>query len=244
MQIEKVLEQFNLNKKEISVYLTCLELGPSTAGVVAQKAGIKRTSAYDILGDLIKVGLITHTIKNNKKYFLAEDPEILKKILHEKERALEEVLPQLKSIYNIPGIKPKTKFYEGVSGARNIFRETLSCRKKEAMAILPSVDIYDLIGVDFAKDYVAARTKLKIKSRTLRVKTRESEEKYFFQHKEQLREMRYLPKSITFYSTILIWDDKVAIITSKKESFSFLIESQEFSQTMKALFEMLWLQSK
>ena len=244
MQLEKVLEQFNLNKKEINAYLACLELGPSTAWVVAQKAGVKRTSAYDILEDLIKAGLVTHTIKKNKKYFLAEDPEILKEILHEKERVLEEVLPQLKSIYNIPGIKPKTKFYEGVSGARNIFRETLSCRDKEILAIIPSVDIYELIGMDFAKDYVTARVKLKIKSRTIRVRSREAEEKYFLMHKEQLREMRYAPKSIVFYSTIIIFDDKVGIITSKKESFSFLIESQEFSQTMKALFEMLWQQSR
>ena len=244
MTIEKILEQFDLTNKKASAYLACLELGPSTVQAIARKARIKRTTTYDILEDLVEKGLVTYTIRGKKKYFLAEDPETLKSILKEKERMLDEILPQLKSIYNLPGIKPKIRYYKGVEEIKTIFRETLKCKSKETLGLLPPIDLYEFIGVDYMKNYVKSRVKLKIKNKTIRVKAWEAEEKYFLRHKEQLREMRYAPKGIVFHSTIIIFDDKVAVISSRKESFGFLIESVEFSQTMKVLFGVLWKQSK
>lgn len=240
MTLEKVLEQFGLNNKKAKVYLICLELGLSTVQNIAKRSEIKRPTVYDILEDLIEKGLVSQVAKGKKRYFLAEDPEKLKLILKEKEGLLEEVLPQLKSIYNLPTKKPKIRFYEGVEGIKTIWEETLRSKNKEILGIAPPRDVYELLGIDFIKWYVHSRAKLGIKTKTIRIKSKEEREKYFMKHKEELREMRYAPESIVIPCTIIIYNDKVGIISSKKERFGFVIESQEFSQTMKIFFEMLW----
>ncbi|NCA94062.1 MAG: transcriptional regulator TrmB, partial [Sphingobacteriia bacterium] len=126
MEIKYFLAQFDLIGKKADVYLAVLELGSGTVIEIARKSEIKRTTVYDILLDLEKSGLIYQTTKVNKRLFVAEDPEKLKKKLEEKERVLGEMLPQLRSLYNIKGIKPKIKFYEGKEGLRQVYSDTLN----------------------------------------------------------------------------------------------------------------------
>ena len=56
--------------------------------------------------------------------------------------------------------------------------------------------------------------------------------------------MRYSPDTIKIPSTIGIWDNKVAVISSKKEGFGFVIESQDYADSMHELYELLWAVSK
>ena len=52
------LVKVGLNEKESRVYLALLELGSGTAYAVAKKAGIKRPTAYIVLDELRKRGLV------------------------------------------------------------------------------------------------------------------------------------------------------------------------------------------
>ena len=121
MEIKHFLAQFDLTGKKAYVYLAILELGSGTVIEIAKKAEVKRTTVYDILLDLEKTGLIYQTTKESKRLFVAEDPEKLKKKLEEKERMLDEMLPQLRSFYNLKGIKPKIKFLDIKSNAQPSF---------------------------------------------------------------------------------------------------------------------------
>ena len=84
MEIKHFLAQFDLIGKKADVYLAVLELGSGTVIEIARKSEIKRTTVYDILLDLEKSGLIYQTTKVNKRLFVAEDPEKLKKKLEER----------------------------------------------------------------------------------------------------------------------------------------------------------------
>lgn len=37
-----------------------------------------------------------------------------------------------------------------------------------------------------------------------------------------------------------IYDNKVVVISTKEEKLGFIIESQEFAQAQKVIFDMLW----
>lgn len=54
------------------------------------------------------------------------------------------------------------------------------------------------------------------------------------------RDLRYPPENMVFDMTTYIYDNKVGLISTEKENFGLIIESEEFSKTMKYLFEALW----
>ena len=125
MEIRQILEQFGLNGRKADVYLAVLEMGSSTVIEIAKKAGIKRTTCYDILTDLIKEGLVSEIIKGKKRFFIGESPEKIQKDLQRKESLVSEILPQLKSIHNISGVKPKIRYFEGKEGLMEAYDDAL-----------------------------------------------------------------------------------------------------------------------
>jgi hypothetical protein len=57
---------------------------------------------------------------------------------------------------------------------------------------------------------------------------------------EELRTVRLAPQGFNFPLTMYIYDNKVSLMSTKRENFSLIIESHEFMQTQKALFNILW----
>jgi len=55
-----------------------------------------------------------------------------------------------------------------------------------------------------------------------------------------LREIRIAPKEIGFEMGYWIYENKVAFVSSKKESFGFIIESRELAEMLSSQFEMVW----
>lgn len=243
MEIEKQLEQFGLVDKKAGVYLACLELGTATVQQIAKKASIRRTTTYDILEFLIQEGFITVITKNKKRYFVAESPIKLKNIFQEKQKSLEEILPQLNAIYNIVSTKPKIRFYENPEGIRNILQEVLHDKPSEILVAASVKDAMDLVGKEFMEYYITALSKLRIKSKTIRVRVKETKEK-FITKQRPLRELRYASVGVIFDTSIIIFNSKVAIMSSQKEGFGFVIESPSFSQTMRVFFKAMWDKSK
>ena len=56
----------------------------------------------------------------------------------------------------------------------------------------------------------------------------------------ELRELRYSPPSVVLEMTTYIYDDKVAFISSKKENYGMIFQSEEFARFHKSLFEGIW----
>jgi len=56
MHLEEDLVSLGLKKTEAKVYLALLELGVGTVSVVAKKAGLNRTSTYDVIQPLVGKG--------------------------------------------------------------------------------------------------------------------------------------------------------------------------------------------
>ena len=128
--MEEALEVFGLTPTEAKVYVTLLNLGPSTAGILARKAGIHRRSAYDVTDRLSQKGLVGYIIKNNKKYFEAVNPERLPELLQEKEHALRNILPSLKAKYGAAMEKQETLFFKGKNGLKTVFEDQLATKKE------------------------------------------------------------------------------------------------------------------
>lgn len=132
MEIQVILKNFGLSEKEIAIYLSLIELGPSSVREISNKSKVNRGTTYDILKALIALGIVSYYNKATKQYFAAEEPEKLLSAIDQKKEDLDEVrgsiqenLPLIRTLFEKQGGKPVVKFYEGSKGVRQIFEDVL-----------------------------------------------------------------------------------------------------------------------
>ena len=241
MNIQNILKDLGFKDKKTNVYLSCLELGQASAQAIAKKANIERTSVYALLDSLAKDGLIGITIKNKTRLIVPESPQKLVELLKDKLDAVERALPLFLEFFNNSHIKPAIRFYEEIEGIKKILKDALNCQEKIIRNLPAAQDALELLGKKFLARYIEQRVTKKIKVRSLRPQGKESNNWYLkAENKDVLREVRFLPTGVFFNVLCMIYDHKVAVISSKKEKFGFLLESKEFSDLMKILYDLAW----
>lgn len=239
MTLEDGLAKLGVHGKQARFYLAALELGQAPVRMIAEKSGIGRTTAYDVLAKLQQQGLVSQVEKGGVRYVTAEDPARLLRILDERRQTLEGLLPELRSVYNLSTVKPRIRFYEGVEGIKTVLYDTLTCRSKQLLGILSMVDLLDVPGRAEMEDYIAQRIASGISLKVLR--SREKEVGNIWPTRAaDLRELRYTPPGLVFTMTTYIYDQKVSVISSRRENFGMIIESQEFAKMQENLFMVLW----
>jgi sugar-specific transcriptional regulator TrmB len=239
MQIKEFLQKFDIDGKKADVYLAVLELGSGTANEIAKKSEIKRTTCYDVLQDLEKPGLVYETSKGKKRLFVAEDPEKLRKKISEKEKLLDEMLPELRSFYNIKGTKPKIRFYEGKEGLREVYADTLNYSGE--MLVFASEDVAKILGMNWTNDYLAKRVKKELRVRAIMPKTKIIEQDFVSKDQKQLRASKLVDaKKYPFSIEINIYGHQKVALMSSREEMGIIIEGAEIYNTLKLIFELLW----
>ena len=233
------LRKIGFDEKKAKIYLALLELGNAKAQDIVKKTGIARPTVYDVLAKLAQEGLAYSYEKRGIKIFGSDDPHHLLERAKEQERIIETLMPELKSIYNTTRGKPTIKFYEGIEGVKRVLQDTLTSKNKELLGILSMKDLYDVPGRKFMQEYVKQRIASGYGLKVIRSNPKEIEEMWPTS-KEEARELRYAPAEMVFGTTIYIYDNKVGMISTVKENFGMIIESDEYATTMSNLFRALW----
>ncbi|OGD57204.1 hypothetical protein A2V71_02205 [Candidatus Berkelbacteria bacterium RBG_13_40_8] len=248
MDIKTSLEQIGLNKKQVEIYITLLQMGEGQVQEISNKTKIKRTTVYSVLDNLVKKNLVVFVDKGWHRIYYAENPRkvllAFKEEQHDiqqKEKKYREVLPELASIYNIKAEKPKIRFYEGVEGIKQIYEETLLLAKgAEMLAYGSAVMIDKYFGKEWLNDYWKRRIKRKISVRAI-LEDSEVGKEYLRTDKENLRQTRLVSKDkFPFTNLINVFGNKVYII-SFKNMMGVIIESADVAGTQRAIFELAWL---
>ena len=246
-KIETFLKSLELSDKETMLYLNGLKLGPTKASLLSRKTGFTRQHTYDILKSLEQKGFVSKQGKDYGQKFIMEDPKNLGNVIERKkqkigkmEENLKTVMPELESFYNQKGIVPKVKFFEEIEGIKEIFEDLLNCESKNYFYIGSILELVEVLGKDYLDEWIERRIKRNIISKTVRIKDKEIQKELYTGEKDFLRELKFAPDNIDISQTVIMYDNKVAIISSKKECTGFLIESEEYFHTMKTLFDLLW----
>lgn len=241
------LLNLGLSDKETTVYLALLGIGTGKVSTIARKAGINRTTAYDILDDLIAKSLVSISGKEPLQEYTAESPQnitsYLKKKIREDQQLLkkaEKVIPELTSIHKL-GDRPRVRFYEGKQGLEQVYEDTLT--SSESIRAYAAVDDMHKALPDYFPKYYRRRTRKGIKIRAV-IPATESGRERAAQDKTENRESALVPPD-TFYFTpeINIYDNKV-MIASWREQLGIIIESAEIADAMKKVFELSWQEAK
>ena len=239
MDMEDKLAKIGITGKLFKLYLAAVELGEAPVQEVAARAGLARTTAYDVLERLEREELIRIEERQGRRYVVAEDPVGMLQRLELRRQVIGDLMPQIRSLYNRAKGKPQLRFYEGEEGVRTVLWDTLNCQSGVLRGILSMGELIEAPGLEEMDAYIAERLKRGIHLRVLRSRSKDTE-RIWPSTAEDLRELRYAPDDAVLGVTQYVYDDKVAIISSKRENYGLVIESEDFARLQHVLFETLW----
>lgn len=240
MQLKTHLKQFGLTDNEAKVYLATLELGTASIQDISKKSKVKRTTIYTTIAALQQKGLISQTKKGVKTDYLAENPEKVAEMAKRQFEALNQALPQFKSIYNTSDIKPKLAYYEGREGYVSIYDSIIKEQPADLLIVSSYNHLRQHLDPQYEAKWMKRRIENNIKLRWLVLKTAQTSH-LLAQDLVSLRETRFLPPKFNFTSTVFIYNNKAILVSGKQRDFSaIVIENAEFQTMFKQFFEMMW----
>jgi len=239
--IIKTLIDAGLEEKEAKVYMAILELGEATIARIAKKSAVKRSTVYEMLDLLKKKGLISQSQRQKKTIFLAESPKKLVEKLEEKKKKIEEAMPELLSVMNLLDKKPKIRYFEGLSGVKEVFEDTLQYPDSEILTWFPYP--YINLGEDyFWQHHHPKRVKRKIWARAIVPDTQANRDFAKEMKEKALTTTRFVKdeKFSGFDLEIKIYGKSKLGLISYKEDLGIIIESKKIFDGLKAIFETMW----
>ena len=187
------LEKLGFNEKKSRLYLALLESG-GTAAELAARAKLKRSTTYDYLNEFIREQLVSRSVRGSRRCFVAEPPSALSRMLDSRQRALDSLMPALRSLFlNRSSTLPNIRIYEGLEGARHIHEDLIKVPKSEYY-YFGSMRSFALgLGQEYLSDFTRRRIKRGVWSNALRIRSRETNEPDSVGSEDNLRRVRYLP---------------------------------------------------
>lgn len=246
--LEQELIHFGLTEKEAAIYVSLLELGTSVVSEVSKKSKINRSTSYVLLESLSKKGLVSISLQQNMRYYTPAPPERLVQLIDERVKhdtqllgQIRNLLPELKSMFNGIGPKPKVSYFEGAEGIRSVYEDTLT--SAETILAYASIENMHTALPDYFPDYYRRRARRGIHIRSIHPDTPASRERINFD-REEARESVLVPAdAYNFSPEINIYDNKITFM-SLREKFGLIIESAELANAMKKAFELSWSEAK
>lgn len=247
---EALLEKLGLTRGEIKVYLALNKLGESAVGMIGKESKVSKSKIYDILDKLIEKGLVGYIIKNNTKYFIANDPHMILEYIGKKEdelkgtkKEIKEILPQL-MMQRASFIKNRiAEIYEGFEGIKAIREELmLTLKPRDSLLVLgaPKIanDKWEGWLVDFHRRRIQRKVGMKI------IYNSDAREYGNIRNKWKLTEARYLPNNMVNPNWIDIFSDSVLFAIILKNPIAFVVRDKEFADSFRIYFEIMWKNSK
>lgn len=248
--LQKAFLELGLNDNHLAVYSSLLEHGPSSAKQLTERLGFNRPTTYDYLKALMNKGLIMERFEETKNLYQIDDPQQITRLLDERVAALtqerEKIAADLpKLLTKAESIDPKFKFYSGRDGVRQALNQIVYSGEKEVLVMYSIEDAANLLGEQNMLELNEKRVRSRMSARGIWSYTNKLEElnkKYNrLDGKDSIREVRMAPKEMEEMK-MGYWmaGNIAAFISTKREAYGFVIRSRDFTDFLRAQFEMVW----
>ena len=238
MELAQELQKFGLKEKESKVFLAILELGSGSISEIAKRAGIKRPTVYNIITDLLAQGLVAKAPYRKRIRYIATSPEILHKLLIEKQRIFEQIFPSLNAIYRNKLFHPIMRFYEGKEGFRVVYEEFFSTHQ----TIYSAVSFEKVFSLFTQEENALFFSLLKEKGgkiHDLIVSSPDAEEYKNAPYRKGLGMAKFLPKDLELAIDMLVLSEKVAFF-SFESLVAVVIEEKNIACSQQSLLKLIW----
>lgn len=237
----EILKEIGLTNTEIKVYVALLQLGSSLASRISQSSKVERAVTYHILGKLIRKGVASYVIKENRKYFSAAEPEKLRNLLREKEDLLNDLIPELSKLEKTQEQSLSIEVFRGIEGYKTVVEDLI--RDKKPYYIIG----YAGKGAMISKFWYIHYQKRRIKRKIPRYLLVHQSKKDIDSLKYPMTRTRILPEKIIHEpktATIIYGNDKVLLFLPLHEFAGIRIKNKEMHDSYRGYFDILWNQSK
>ncbi|MBI4092824.1 MAG: TrmB family transcriptional regulator [Candidatus Kerfeldbacteria bacterium] len=242
-RVEHALSRMGLKEKEVRVFLSLLELGPSPVRTIAARSRINRGTTYEVLRWLIEAGLVSYFHKTRHQYFAAEDPNKLVALLDLRLQELErtkrivaDVVPLLTVRTAGNERQPRVRFFEGQAGIHALLEDVLATMKGEnekLYRVYSSADIRQHLYLSFS-DFSQKRVTLGIHVKTIAIGTGGK--------LWGLDERRWLTTTEQALTYQIIYGGKLAMISLDQggRPVGAILEDPRIANTQRFIFDQLW----
>ncbi|WP_238559520.1 TrmB family transcriptional regulator [Mycobacterium liflandii] len=247
LEIWRQLVAAGLDPKDAHFYLAVLRGGRMTVAEAARHANVSRTSGYDIARRLQARGLLTRVESDSPldqkdlrthSHLMANDPALLLDEWAVRKQVLDDVVPQLRALHSGNRARPKVRYLEGPSGIRTALFETLEWQSP-IRGILSMQDLMTVPGEAAMDDYIAGRRERELVLRVIRTRDHDWPGGWLTSARDY-RVVRHTPVEYEFTMTAVIGSREVVALSSARETFAMMIESEEYAEMQTNLFEALW----
>ncbi len=233
--IQEVFEEMGLTSSEAKIYLLLLKLGSVRVGKIIKLSHLQSSTVHNSLNSLIDKGYVNYVLKGKIRYYSAVPPEIIPRILKQKEENLLSILPELERIHYKEMEKPHVEVYEGIKGLRTMLEELISDARKGDNYYFFAVDQKRLNKEiqEFFRLYDLRR-----ESKGLNVMgiARRGMEK-LFKSRTYLK-VRYAPFPVL--SNVSLCKNKIAFIVWDKTPYGILVYSKVLFSSYVKLFKTIY----
>ena len=247
--VAALLRELGLSDLEAQIYLASLELGPQPASVIAKKAGIKRSNAYNVLAELMERGIVQEFTKGNIRSFTVRSPNSLLSLLSDREQQLAMqkqkllmMLPELEKIQNPMIVQPKVRFFQGVEGLKEVSNDTIREPNKTVFAVcdfdhtFPAEHSEELH--DWLWKYTDRRAAQNVRFHGIVNKSKESDLAYKWRQKQK-RKMKML-KGVYLPVELMIYGEKIALISTKEDMVGVIVEDKPIADMLRNFIQSVW----
>ena len=241
----QLLQQLGFSESLATAYLKLLEHGTLTPPQLAQLTHETRPNAYSLLSKLVELKLASKRASAKKATYQAENPVALQELvqqqrqeLQERERLVQDTLPDLMNTYQMSREKPGVRFYSGKKGIQTIFEEQLKTGQ-------PIRSIKTLADVQFfGFPYMHNMRMLAPKAGVPRIMFTPDDEGVGVDWKASdarnlITRTWYKREDYTAPVEWSVFGNKVSIISFGKEAIGMVIDSPQIAESVRQLFTML-----
>lgn len=245
--LQETLGEIGIPDPAQKIYIALLTDGEATARTLSLRTGITRTSVYDQIRILRDQALIVEKLVGNATFFAIGDTRQVSVLLNDRierlssqQDSLDETLRSIMKTSR--STRPKIRFFEGEDGMRQLMKDILWYDDITLRIYWAYEKMLHVLGEEFLLWFNERRKSRDIPIRTIWGSAEKGKTSIFDDGEDV--ERRYISRKDAPTMSYIIYENKVAFISSQKESFGFIVESVEFTDLISMQFDTLWEKSK
>ena len=241
MELVEALREAGLSGRMADLYLALVQSGSASVLELAARAGIKRTTAYDLLARLQERQLVTTGSRGRRRVFSARDPSHLVELPRRQERILTDLIPSLLALQKSAPRRPRIQLYEGAEGVRkaNDLLLTLGVPEYHYFGSLRAM--MELLGEKYLYGFVRRRIALGVWSNGIRSPDGEVRQAFLRPGPARLRRIRYFPSPRgPDVPALYIAGHHIVVSSSLREAYALVIESPGLASLLLEVWRVVW----
>mgnify|MGYP003394667236 CR=1 FL=1 len=237
------LLSMGFDEKAARIYLAALSVGTASVQTLAQKADLKRPTAYVHIQQLLKEGLLEKVPLGKKEYYYPVNPELLATRAQQQLQAVQMAMPELRAMQNIEQGRPGVRVLVGRKGLEQIYDEI---GQANSIRFWTNLATFERIFHDTFTQLSESIAERQIRTKEIIADTpeaRRSSKRYALTAGKHYSSRLATKEGIQNDSAI--YNDVMALFRIHENNlFVVRIEDASIVGTMKVLFDMAWQSAK